>query len=386
MRTSSSCVLGERTRSGQSDDGCRGHCAGSSPVGPNGHYSTFPVRMRGEFGPREQADVVPRSLSLAEAWSAVRTRGQLLHAGMSSRAIAQAVASGVHRRLQRNRYVRSDLWEDLWPESRHLLEVCGVEGEMRNSGAVASYESAGVLRELPLFRHTPIAVHVTMPTGSRMSSRPGLARHTDLLPEADVAPVAGIRCTTLDRTVFDLARTLSWEAAVAAADAALRQVAMKDDRYDEFAAEQWRERMLERCARARGVRGIRQAEPVIRFADGRSESTGESVSRAQLWRLGFRRLRPQIPVAGPNGQQYRVDLGIEDADAFLEFDGLSKYLDEAMRSGRTIEQVVLAEKRREDWIRGTTQKRFARAETPHILTPDALGRRLAAFGILPPAR
>lgn len=333
-----------------------------------------------------QAGTVSRTLSIEEASRSIHTRRELLDAGMSSRTIAQAVETGEHRRIQRNRYVRGEVWAELWPESRHLLEVCAAEHEMRDGGGVVSHESAGVLRSLPLYRHVPDAVHVTMPTGSRMSSRPGLRRHCDLLPDEDIAVVAGIRCTTLDRTVFDLARTLSWEAAVAAADAALRQVAMRGDRYDEIAAEEWRERMLDRCSRSRGVRGIRQAEGVIRFADGRSESTGESVSRLQLRRLGFRRLRLQVAVAGPNGQEYRVDLGIDDVDAFYEFDGMGKYRDEAMRSGRTVEQVVLDEKRREDWIRGTTQKRFARAEGPHILTPESLGKRLAAFGITPPAR
>lgn len=327
-----------------------------------------------------------RSLSFPEASKAVRTRRELLEAGMTSRSIAEAVATGEKRRIQRNRYVPNELWAQLWPESRHLLEVCAAAGEMRDGGVVASYESAAVLHELPLYRHAPEAVHVTVPIGSRMSSRPGLRRHGESLPDEDIGVVSGIRCTTLDRTVFDLARALAMEAAVAVADVALRRVAMRAARYDELAAEEWRERMLERCARARGVRGIRQAVLVIGFADGRSESTGESVSRLQLTRLGFRRLRLQVPVAGPNGREYRVDLDIEDADAFYEFDGMGKYRDEATRSGRTIEQVILDEKRREDWIRGTTQKRFARAESPHIVTSEQLGKRLAAFGITPPWR
>lgn len=305
---------------------------------------------------------------------------------MTPRAIARAVASGEHRRLQRNRYVSNNLWADLWPESRHLLEVCAAAGEMRDGGAVASYESAGVLHELPLYRHVPAAVHVTTPPGSRMSSRRGLTRHSDLLPDEDIDVLFGIRCATLDRTVFDLVRTLGVEAALAVADAALRQVAMVEKAYDEVAAEGWRQRMLERCARSRGVRGIRQAETVIRLADGRAESSGESVSRLQLRRLGFRRLRLQVAVAGPHGREYHVDIEIEDANAYYEFDGVGKYLEEAMRSGRTLEQVILDEKRREDWIRGTTQKRFARAESPHIVTPATLGKRLAAFGITPPAQ
>ena len=227
---------------------------------------------------------------------------------------------------------------------------------------------------------------MTVPVGTRTSSRPGLRRHHDRLPDDDVDTLFGIRCTSLERTTFDLARTLSMEAAVAVADAALSRAAMVAREYDALAAEGWRERMLERCARSRGMRGIRQAELVIRFADGRSESPGESVGRLQLSRLGFQRIRLQVPVPGPSGHTYRVDLEIEDVRTFFEFDGHAKYLEESLRSGRTLERVLLDEKRREGWIRGTTQKRFVRVESSHIVTPSALAKRLAAFGVVPPAR
>ena len=303
---------------------------------------------------------------------------------MSEREIVRALQSGHLRKLQRNRFVAVAVWGDLWPESRHLVELSAAAAEMRTGEGVASYVSAGALRELPFYRHIPEAVHFTLPAGTRMSSRPGLQRHHDHLPEDDIDTVFGIRCTSLERTTFDLARTLTLEAAVAVADAALRQTTMVAGEYDMLAADVWRERMLERCARSRGVRGIRQAELAIRFADGRSESPGESVSRLQLSRLGFRRLRLQVPVPGPAGTRYRVDIEIEDARTFFEFDGLGKYLDESLRSGRTAEQVVLDEKRREDWIRGTTQKRMVRAESAHIVSPAALAQRLAAFGVMPP--
>jgi len=305
---------------------------------------------------------------------------------MSERQIAGAVRDGELRRLQRNRFVAMAVWEDLWPESRHLIELSAAAAEMRLGGGVASHESAGALHELPFYRHIPDAVHLTLPAGKGMSSRPGLRRHRDQLPEEDIDTVSGIRCTSLERTAFDLARTLRPEAALVAADAALRRTASGADGYDEGVAQAWRERMLERCARSRGARGIRQAERAVRFADGRSESPGESVSRLQLSRLGFRRLRLQAPVPGPAGTDYRVDLEIEDVHTFFEFDGQGKYVEEAMRSGRTLEQVLLDEKRREDWIRGTTHKRMVRAESPHILTPATLARRLAAFGVRPPER
>ncbi|MDR7111101.1 hypothetical protein J2X03_000965 [Microbacterium trichothecenolyticum] len=329
---------------------------------------------------------MPRHLSLDEAMAAVRSREQLRASGMTARAIGDAVVRGELRRLQRNRYVGVKLWNDLWPESRHLIEVCAAVAEMRDGDGVASHESAGVVAELPLYRHTPSAVHLLKPEARRGSSRVGLQHHADLLPAGDITVVNGIRCTTLDRTVFDLVRTLSMEAAVAVADAALRREAMRGSAYDERAAEAWRERMLQRCEAARGGRGVRQAEAAIRFADGRSESPGEAVSRLQLSRLGFRELRLQVPVSGPDGRTYRVDIGIEDVRSFYEFDGMGKYDELALASGKTVKQVVLDEKRREDWIRGATQRRFARAEAQHILTAEALGRRLAAFGITPPRR
>jgi hypothetical protein len=158
---------------------------------------------------------------------------------------------------------------------------------------------------------------------------------------------------------------------------------MSADGYDEAAAVEWRGRMLDRVASAKGKRGVRNAAQVIRFADGRAELPGESVTRLRLAQLGFSVFRLQIPVAAPRGGEYRVDIGIEEVDAFLEFDGQGKYLDEALRAGRTVEAVVLDEKRREDWIRGVTQRRLVRVEEAHIRSADALGRRLTDFGILP---
>ena len=52
-----------------------------------------------------------RTISFAEASTAVRTRRDLLESGMTSRGIVDAVAAGTHRRIQRNRYVSAELWD-----------------------------------------------------------------------------------------------------------------------------------------------------------------------------------------------------------------------------------------------------------------------------------
>ncbi|MCP2636378.1 hypothetical protein K0817_007320 [Microbacterium sp. HD4P20] len=324
---------------------------------------------------------MPHHITIDQAERVVLTRESLQRSRWKDRQIARALTDSTLRRLQRNRYVLGAEWNDLWPESRHLLEVVAAFGEMRDGDAVASHDSGAAVWALPLYRHVPSEVHVTIPGGRHVPSRLGLRRHTDSLPNEDVTTVDGYRVTTLERTAFDLARTVSFEAAVAAADAALRRFAFVNGIYDVDAAQQWRDRMLARAARAVGARGVRQAVEVIGIADGRAESPAESVGRAQLIRLGFQRIGLQVVVRGPDGKRWWIDIEIEDAKTFLEVDGASKYKDEALRSGRSLDDVILEEKRREDWIRGTTQHRFVRADDKHVATPEALAARLAAFGI-----
>lgn len=333
-----------------------------------------------------QPGTMPHHIPFAEAQASLRTRRQLIELGWHARDIArqQSVASGRLRRLQRNRYVLQELWDDLWPESRHRLEIAAACAEMRGGPGVVSHESAVVMWDAALYRHTPDAVHLTLARGGRGTSRAGLARHAARLPEGDVTEIAGILCTSLDRTVFDAARTLPIEAGLAVADDALRRVAVRSRVYDTTIAEQWREGMRERAARSAGARGVRRALEVVALADGRSESPGESVHRLRLVQVGFTHLRPQVPVRGPHGSTYFVDLEDEQAQVFFEFDGKGKYLDEALRSGRSLEQVLLAEKRREDWIRGTTQRRLVRSENAHIETRKAMSAHLRTFGIEPP--
>ncbi|MBD3940213.1 hypothetical protein IF188_00680 [Microbacterium sp. NEAU-LLC] len=272
-------------------------------------------------------------------------------------------------------------WDPLWPESRHRIQVAAAFAEMRGGDSVASYDSAAVVWELPLYRCTPEVVHVTVPDGKHISSRNGMRRHGDALADKDVTVREGIRVTTLERTVLDLACTLPFAAGLAAADAALRLVACDDGAYDEAGAQTWRDEMLARVAGGVGRRGVRTAAEVLALADGRAESPAESAGRGHLHRLGFRRLRPQVEVRGPDGRVLRVDVEIEDIATFLEIDGAGKYLDEALRTGRTVEQVILDEKRREDWIRGTTGKRMVRVDEKHVRTAEALAARLSSFGI-----
>ncbi len=325
-----------------------------------------------------------KDLLLVDARRALRSRGDLSDEGWRENRIRQALAAGALQRVHRNRYVDGELWRSLWPEAQHRLEVLAAAEEMHGGHVAFSYASAAVLHGLPLYRHRPSRVEITLGGGRRASSTAAVLRHDEPVDDADLVEIGGVVCTSLERTVFDLSRTLSWEASVAVADAALRRAAVQDRRLDLDADAAWRERMRERTGHASAARGIRQALHTVSFADGRAELPAESVGRVQLVRLGFGDLDLQVRVPAPSGGAYEIDIALRAIRAFVEVDGEAKYRDEALRAGRSIEDVVLAEKRREDWVRGITQWRMCRVGPSHVLTPAALGARLASFGISPP--
>ena len=97
--------------------------------------------------------------------------------------------------------------------------------------------------------------------------------------------------------------------------------------------------------------GSVKARTVMRLADGRSESPGESVTRVQFYRYGIPMPELQFQVTGPRNQM----IGIADFywDHFRhlgEFDGKIKY-QRLLRPGESASDCVIREKRREDAMR-----------------------------------
>jgi len=323
------------------------------------------------------------TIGLTQARDLLQTREELLDSGRTVREIRELVAAGQVIRVRRDRYVEAVAHEGLWGEGRHLVAVVAAHLNADPPGPVFWGPSAAVLLGLPLYRLSPKKVHTVILGARHGRTRAGILQHGVGLDEADIVDVDGIRCTSPERTVLDLACTTSPETALSAADAALRRVAVEGHRQDPDRAADWHRRMSLRAAVR--TRGIRRAREILDFADGRAQLPGESVSRLQLHRIGFTGLELQPQVIGSEGDEYWIDFGFPRNRVFGEFDGQGKYVDLAVRGTRSAEDAVLAEKRREDDIRGVTGWRFARWEDRHVRTPDALTARLQAFGVRPPA-
>ena len=161
----------------------------------------------------------------------------------------------------------------------------------------------------------------------------------------------GFLATSLARTVVDVARSSTFREGVAIADAALH--GLRDHTGRALRKPVDKGELLDELIAAGSRRGVAQARAVIDFADGASESPGESCSR-----VGFRILGLPAPLLQ---QEFRDRLGLIGFTDFWwpecrlmgEFDGGSKYTDLTFLRGRTPGRALADEKRREDRLRAT---------------------------------
>ncbi|MGX5656374.1 hypothetical protein ACWKWC_16495 [Geodermatophilus nigrescens] len=230
------------------------------------------------------------------------------------------------------------------------------------SGTVVSHASAAVLLGLPLWRIGTERVHVTRRPPAAGSGSARVHLHVARLADDETTCVDGVVTTSVARTVVDLARTESYESAVVTADAALAAGAVRRDE-------------LQAClARMGPVPGTRRAARVLAFADGRSESVGESRSRVLIERLGLPAPDLQVRIVRPDRTLVaRCDFGWRDRTTVGEFDGRVKY--RADGSGRDPADAVYREKLREDEIRDSRWE-VARWGWADLDTPAVVARRI----------
>ncbi len=210
----------------------------------------------------------------------------------------------------------------------------------RAPSLVASHESAALLHRLPLVYALLDVVHLTRNARRGARRDPGRIIHARPIDPGDVQEIHGLPVTSIGRTLVDLGCTSpDPRTVIAAADAALQR------------------RMLDPATLAAALAaaghpsGIARARFLLRFADGRSESAGESVLRWLLAQAGLPDVELQVEVYSAAGIFLgRVDLAYPTAGVVVEFDGRVKY-QALLRPGDDVTTVVLAEKAREDKLR-----------------------------------
>jgi hypothetical protein len=292
--------------------------------------------------------------ALAAAQGGVIVRRQALESGISGPEIDYLVRRGQWIPLRRGAYVERQTYDSLSREERHVALIHAAVRSLRVP-AVVSHVSAALLHGLPVWGLDLSDVHVSRHDLHSPRREAGIHHHSGELLDDEIVTVDGLAATSLSRTVIDTARISAFEPSVVVADAALRAERTATDS------------ALARLNQMRDWPGSRNAGAVIEFADGRSESVGESRGRVL-----FRNMRLPKPELQYEVLDRRENL-IGRADyAFLEyltlgeFDGKGKYL-ASYRPGENPGDVVWREKRREDRLRdcGFEIVRFTWADLEH---------------------
>jgi hypothetical protein len=267
--------------------------------------------------------------------------GQVLHrtaqmrgAGYTAGELDRMLRSGALTAVRRGVYVEGAPPDD--DAARHALQVRCAVAELDGS-AVVSHVSAAVLHGLSVWG-LPLDVVTVTRNRRRSGARRGTEVHVHCAPlrPDEIIVVHGIACTSVARTVVDVARVAPFEQAVVVADAALRAGLGRPD-------------LTEALRLAKGWLGVPAARRAVAFADGRSESVGESRSRVAIALAGLPapELQWQMRYGGSMG---RTDFGWVQQRTVGEFDGKVKY-GRLLKPGQEPGDVVYAEKLREDAIR-----------------------------------
>ena len=184
----------------------------------------------------------------------------------------------------------------------------------------------------------------------------------------DVVELAnGTRITSLARTAIDLAASRSLLGGIAAVSYALQQGV-------DHAL------LADGLRRLGPVTGVARARSALSRSSSGSESALETLVVVRCQDYGFELPEQQRVVTGLDGRSYRVDFAWRGGQVLGEADGRSKYADPALRDGRSAEEVVWAEKRREDALRPTCRS-FIRFGWSDAWAGDALARRLESAGV-----
>ncbi|WP_375385826.1 hypothetical protein [uncultured Microbacterium sp.] len=285
-----------------------------------------------------------------------------LHAVVDARG-ARLHSNSAFVRVRAGMYARKADWTPLAPWKRYLARVHAFA--RGHPTAIFSHESAAALLGMPVFGE-PRDIHLYDPGRARSRRFGDVCVHTSEDPRT-VERREGIFMTSAVDTAVDLMRALPPALGLAVADAAVSP------------AQGGHATVLElmRTAGAQvNRRGVSRLALLLPIVDARSESPGESVSRAVIIWSGFEPPELQV-VYRSEAHTDRADFDWPSVRALGESDGYEKY--GAATTEVAVKQII-AEKRREDRLRRQCAT-FRRWDWAAAMAVAPLVERLVEMGI-----
>jgi Transcriptional regulator, AbiEi antitoxin len=292
-------------------------------------------------------------------------RRDALADGYTDRAIDRRVRSGEWHRVRRGAYCSSELWRSLSRADQHRVLARAVLRTAHRS-TVLSHTSAALEHGAPVWGIDLNVVHVTRTDGRTGRKEAGIVHHRGVLDEDDVAVRGGVRVTSPTRAAIEVTTIAGVEESLVTVNGLLHagQVSAAS--------------LAEMAVVARNWPNSLTTDLVLRLADRRIESVGESRTWHLCWKQHLPMPEPQVKVRDETGQIVaRVDFAWPELGVFIEFDGRVKYT-ELVEEGSDATAVVLAEKRREEQLCILTGWVCIRITWADLANPAATARRIRA--------
>lgn len=296
----------------------------------------------------------------------ISLRHELIAEGYHDRAIARLVTRGVLAKPRRGAYVDAAVWSRLDAAARHAVTARAVLRQARTE-VVLSHVSALPEYDAPTWNLDLANVHITRTDRKAGRKEAGIQQHRGALLPEDVVKRNNVKVTSATRLALDITTVAGAEESLVVVNHLLHSGATTE----EALAERYR---LMDC-----WPGTLVTDLVLRLADGRIESVGETRTFYLLYRQGVPMPVPQYEIRDQTGRLIgRVDFAWPELGVFLEFDGKVKY-SKFLREGESVADAVVREKRREERIREITGWRCVRLVWADLYTPEATAARVRSM-------
>ena len=292
-------------------------------------------------------------------------RRDLLAQGHNDRSISKLLRDGMIVRVRHGAYVAADVWNALDESGRYGLLSRAVLRQA-NTPVVLSHASGLPEFGAPTWGFDLSDAHVTRTDGLPGRREAGVRQHRGLLRPGDLLVVNDVPVMQPARIALECTTLGNAEASLGVCNFLLHEglVTMDQLRSQLVEMEPWP--------------NSRPAEIVLRLADARIESVGESRTLWCCFQQSLPMPIPQFEVRDGAGRLIgRVDFAWPDLGAFLEFDGLVKY-EKLLRPGERPSDVVVREKEREQQICSLTGWRCIRITWADLAHPQLLAQKIRA--------
>jgi hypothetical protein len=288
-------------------------------------------------------------------------RRDAISLGIDDDALRRLVKAGVLCRIRQGAYAPANLWRSLDPRGRHVV-LCRAVLDQYGDHVALSHSSQALIDGAPDWGLDLSAVHLTHLSGAGRRAA-GIVHHRGEVRVGDLRRHGESWATAPTRTVLDACGLLTTQAGLVLTNwylhAGFTSPELLAERYEEM--QRWPHMLAVRL--------------VLLLADGRIESVGESRFLYLLWRAGLP--RPVLQWAVWDGDRLVgiVDFAWPEYGLMAEFDGQVKY-GRLLAPGQTAQDVVFAEKRREDELREITGFRMIRPVWQDLDRPTDTANRL----------